>query len=82
MWACVCFGLYLGVALSFHGHNNEAGGAARIERFKEFVRIRLTPTSLTAFVIAVDDPQRHGARLRPRLVDVFTLRVKGDRPSA
>ncbi|HYN84480.1 MAG TPA: hypothetical protein VER32_04460 [Pyrinomonadaceae bacterium] len=77
LWACVCFGLYLGVALSFHGHNNEAGGAARIERFKEFVRFRINKDGLTAFVIAVDDPQQDGARLRPRLVDVFTLRAKG-----
>lgn len=77
VWACVCFGLYLGVALSFHGHNNEAGGAARIERFKEFIRFRVNKDGLTGFVIAVDDPQRDGATLRPRLVDVFTLSPKG-----
>ncbi len=77
IWSCVCFGFYLGVALSFDGHNNEAGGAARIERFKEFIRFRLTQDGLTGFVIAVDDPQRDGAQLKPRLVDVFTLGVKG-----
>ncbi|HEX5705708.1 MAG TPA: hypothetical protein VFX96_00315, partial [Pyrinomonadaceae bacterium] len=74
---CLWFGWYLGVALTLHGHNNEVGGAARIERFKEFVRVKLTSTGLTAYVIAVDEPKERGAELRPKLVDVFTLRVKG-----
>jgi hypothetical protein len=80
--SCVWLGWYLAVALSFGGHNNEAGGGARIERFKEFVRVRLArdratgEDSLTAYVIAVDDPKKKGAELQPRLADVFTLRRK------
>jgi hypothetical protein len=81
--ACVWLGWYLAIALEFNGHNNEAGGAAQIERFKEFIRIRLArdpstgEDTLTAFVIAVDEPQKSGANLKPRLVDVFTLRRAG-----
>ncbi|HVF51895.1 MAG TPA: DMT family transporter [Pyrinomonadaceae bacterium] len=73
---CVWFGWYLAVALAFNGHNNEAGGAARIERFKEFIRIRLTERDLTAYVIAVDDPKDDGKDLTPRIVDVFRLEAK------
>ncbi|HVF27533.1 MAG TPA: hypothetical protein VM943_04780, partial [Pyrinomonadaceae bacterium] len=74
---CLWFGWYLAVSLAFHGHNNEAGGAARIERFKQMIRFRLTENALTGYVIAVDDPQQDGNRLRPKLVDVFHLKVKG-----
>lgn len=73
---CLWFGWYLAVTLTFHGHNNEVGGAARIERFKEFIRIRLTANDLTGYVIAVDDPKENGAELRPRIVDVFRLQVR------
>ncbi len=74
-WICVWFGWYLLVALTFAGHNDEAAGAARIEKFKGFLRIRITETDLTAFVVAVDDPQIHGRLLRPKVVDVFTLKA-------
>lgn len=70
---CLWFGWYLAVSFVYNGHNNEVGGAARIERFKEFVRFRLTENDLTAYVIAVDDPSERGAELKPRLVDVFRL---------
>src|SRR5205823_4575138 len=49
--SCVWFGWYLAVALAFNGHNNEAGGAARIDGFKGLVRFRLTREGLTGFVI-------------------------------
>jgi hypothetical protein len=75
--SCAWFGCYLAVALAFHGHNNECGGAARIEKFKGLVRIRLTPNDLTAFVIAVDEPGPDGARLRPRIIDSFRLVQQG-----
>ena len=74
---CLWFGWYLAVSLSYHGHNNEAGGAARIERFKEFIRFRITPNDITGYVIAVDDPGKEGDKLKPKLVDVFRLRAKG-----
>ncbi|HKS26835.1 MAG TPA: hypothetical protein VJS44_03405 [Pyrinomonadaceae bacterium] len=73
LMSCVWFGWYLAISLAFNGHNNEAGGAARIEDYKQFVRVRLTKNSLTAYVIAVDKPEIKGSRLRPKLIDVFTL---------
>lgn len=71
--SCVWLGWYFATALTWEGHNNEAAGAAQIERFKQFVRFRLTRDDLTGFVIAVDDPKEDGSRLRPRLVDVVYL---------
>lgn len=76
LMSCVWLGWYLAVSLAFNGHNNEAGGAARIERFKQLIRFRVRENDLTGFVIAVDDPQTDGSKLKPRLVDVFTLSVK------
>jgi hypothetical protein len=65
---------YFAVALGFNGHNNEVGGAARIEEYKHIVRIRLRNRDLTAFVIAFDKPEAEGKNLKPKLVDVFQLR--------
>ncbi len=73
---CYWFGWYLGVCFAFNGHNNEVGGAARIERFKQFVRIHLTKEGLTGYVIAVNDPSDTGRELTPHVVDVFHLRPK------
>lgn len=89
--SCVWFGWYLAVCfIVFRGHNNEVGGAARIEKFKQFIRFRLTENTLTGYVIAVDDVSmigedrsddkpdgNNGSVLKPKLIDVFTLRVKG-----
>ncbi len=59
--SCIWFGWYLAVCfLNFQGHNNEVGGAGRIENFKQFIRFRLTKDSLTGYVIAVDDVSRIG----------------------
>ena len=73
---CYWFGWYLGVCFAFNGHNNEVGGAARIERFKQFVRFHLTREGLTGYVIAVNDPSDNGLELTPHVVDVFHLRPK------
>lgn len=73
---CYWFGWYLGVCFAFNGHNNEVGGAARIERFKQFVRVHLTREGLTGYVIAVNDPSDTGRDLTPHVVDVFHLRPK------
>lgn len=73
--SCVWLGWYLGVSLGFNGHNNESGGAARIEKFKQIVRFRLTKDTLTGYVIGVKDPQRCGNLLHPYLIDVFQLRT-------
>jgi len=75
------------VCFAFNGHNNEVGGAARIENFKQFIRFRLTSDSLTGYVIAVDDVSqintvdekgrtRDGSDLQLKLIDVFQLKCK------
>jgi hypothetical protein len=74
--SCVWFGWYLGVCFAFNGHNNEVGGACRIEEFKQFIRFRLTENGLTGYVIAVKQPEKNGRDLDPELIDVFHLRVK------
>lgn len=75
--SCVWFGWYLAVALAFNGHNNEAGGGARCENYRHFIRFRLTPKSLTGYVIGIDQPaeslQEKRDGLKFRLVDVFRI---------
>jgi hypothetical protein len=75
LMSCVSLGWYFAVSLAFNGHNDQAGGAARIECFKEFIRVRLTANSLTAFVIGIDEPKMQGRELRPRIIDVFELKI-------
>jgi len=53
----VWLGWYLVVALGFSGHNNEAGAASRVDRFREFIRFRVEPDRLTAHVVGVGRPQ-------------------------
>lgn len=74
--SCVWVSWYFAVCLGFNGHNNEAGGAARIERFKQFIRFRLRENDLTGYVIAIDDPEKEGRLLSPRVIDVFRLVAK------
>ncbi|HEX7956464.1 MAG TPA: hypothetical protein VF508_05960, partial [Pyrinomonadaceae bacterium] len=78
--SCVWFGWYLAVAMIFNGHNNEAGGAARLVGYKQFMRIRLTENDLTAYVIGFDEARPEGKDLAGgsnlRLVDRFTLTVR------
>ena len=71
--SCVFFGSYLAVALAFDGHNNEAGGAARIEGFKQLIRFRVNRDGLTGYVIAIDEAQADGSKLEPRIIDVFRI---------
>ena len=81
---CLWTGWYFAVCFAFNGHNNEVGGTARIEEFKQFIRFRLTKEGLTGFVIAVDDVsmidkddgkgrKMDGSDLKPKLIDVFHL---------
>ena len=81
---CLWTGWYFAVCFAFNGHNNEVGGTARVEKFKEFIRFRVTPEGLTGYVIAIDDPSKIGERdanghyfdgsdLKARLIDVFHL---------
>jgi hypothetical protein len=74
--SCIWLNWYLAIALLYQGHNNEVGGAGRIEKFKQFIRFRLTENDLTGFVIAVDEPQEYGNELEPKLIDVIHLTRK------
>jgi len=74
LMSCVWLGWYLAVSLEFNGHYSEAGGAARIEEYKEFIRIRLAQDSLKAYVIGIDKPLSNGAALKMKIIDVFELR--------
>lgn len=75
---------YLATSLAFNGHNNEAGGLARIEDFKHVLRIRLRKDEqgkdkLTVFVIGIDrakpeiDQLNEPGNSSLRLVDRFDL---------
>jgi hypothetical protein len=72
--SCVWVGWYLAVMLSFNAHNLEAGGAARLEGFNQFIRIRLTEHELTAYVIGFNDAADDGRDLDLRLIDTFTIK--------
>ena len=74
LMSCVWLGWYIAVSLEFNGHYSEAGGAAMIEEYKEFVRIRLTKDSLKAYVIGIDQPLSKGSDLKVKIIDVFELR--------
>jgi hypothetical protein len=73
---CLWTGWYFAVCFAFNGHNNEVGGAARIENFKQFIRFRLTRNGITGYVIAVDKVGEAGSDLKPKLIDVFQLKCK------
>jgi hypothetical protein len=76
LMSCALFGWYLAVALGFNGHNNESGGAARIEGFKQFIRFRINRDGLTGYVIAFDEPSTEGgegSKLVPQIIDVFRV---------
>lgn len=72
--SCLWFGWYLAIMLAFNAHNNEAGGAARLEGFKQFVRIKLTKNELTAYVVGFDEAVTDGNRPHLKLIDHFTIR--------
>ncbi len=69
----VWFSWYLAVSLAFNGHNNEAGGAARIEGFKHILRIKVEREKLTVYVIGFDEAKPEIDQLSLRLVDKFSL---------
>ena len=73
LMSCVSLGWYFAVAAAINAHNEQAGGAARIEQFKQIIRFRVTAQGLTAFVIAFDQPRMHGSELKLKLIDVFNI---------
>lgn len=72
----VWFSWYLAVSLAYNGHNNEAGGAARIEGFKHILRIKVEEEKLTVYVIGFDNAEHDLKKLKLKLVDKFTLKSK------
>ncbi len=76
-FSCIWFGWYLSVSLAFNGHNNEAGGGARSERFRHMIRFKLTENTLTGYVIGVDRPiTDFSTEPKFSLVDVFTIKIR------
>ena len=83
LFTCIWLGFYLAVALSFGAHNNEAGGAARLDGFRHFVRIKVEADRITGYVIGFERPEVEvvdgddAARvLQARLVDRFELHAQ------
>ena len=71
----VWFSWYLGVSVLYNGHNNESGGMARIEDFKQILRIKVEQNKLTVFVIGLDTAQPNlDEKLKLKLVDKFELK--------
>ena len=70
---------YLAVASRLDGHNNEAGGTARVTEFRQLIRFHLRAEGLTGYVIAIRNSDHQqaahtgGKNLEFSLVDVFTL---------
>ncbi len=80
VFSCVWFGWYLAVSLAFNGHNNEAGGGARLPRYRQFIRFKITEKQLTGYVIGIDTPQdkllsqrENTDRPNVHVVDVFSI---------
>ena len=54
--SCLWLGWYFFLCLQWNAHGNEAGGAARVVCFAEFLRIKLTKDHAEVWVIGVDGP--------------------------
>jgi hypothetical protein len=76
-FGCALFGWYLAIAGALDGHFNEMAAAALVDRYRQFIRFRLTPDELTAYVIAVDDVTLDPAKLRPYVADRFRIASRG-----
>ena len=81
LYSCIWFGWYMALTVSLNGHSTEAGGGARSERYRHFIRFKLTRDALTGYVIGIDDPAdciddqgRFKTDRKLRLVDVFTVK--------
>jgi hypothetical protein len=77
IFSCIWFGWYLAVSLGFNAHNNEAGGAARLDAYRHFIRFKLEPDRLTGYVIGFDRPEEEDAALKVRLIERFELTPRG-----
>jgi hypothetical protein len=55
-FTCLWIGWYFFVCVQFNAHGNEAGTAARVVQFAEFLRIKLRHDGAEVFVLAVEGP--------------------------
>lgn len=55
-FSCVWFGWYLAAMMGFNAHNNEAGGAARHDAYRHFIRFKVERDAITGYVIGFDRP--------------------------
>lgn len=65
-FTCLLIGWYFLLCLQWNGHGNEAGGAARVVDYAEFVRIKLSRDRAEVYVIAVANQAPGGAPPAPR----------------
>jgi hypothetical protein len=54
--SCLWLGWYFFICLQFNAHGNEAGVAARVVSFAEFLRIKITENCAEVWVIGVEGP--------------------------
>jgi hypothetical protein len=54
-FACLWVGWYFCICLQWNAHGNEAGGAARVTDFGEFLRIKLTKDKAEVWAISVEE---------------------------
>ena len=80
-FGCALFGWYLAIAGSLDGHFNEIAAAALVDRYRQFIRFRLTPDRLTGYVIAIEDAADRQAPTW-RVVDTFTVGTSRPAPQA
>jgi hypothetical protein len=86
-FSCLWLGWYFFVCLQFNAHGNEAGSAARVVQYAEFLRIKLTDDAAEVYVIAAEGPaaserkpwqvwkvDRADHPIHARLVDHFVVR--------
>lgn len=60
-FACRWAGMYFLVSLQWNAHGNEAGSAARVDKFAEFMRIKLTPGKAEVWVLAAKGEEKERA---------------------
>jgi hypothetical protein len=74
------FAWYLAVAALSDAHNNEAGGTARVTRFRQLIRFRVDEHGVTGYVISVEQERGSpvidgGQNLLFTLRDAFRVTV-------
>jgi hypothetical protein len=73
--SAIWLGWYLTVSIGYAGHNNEAGAAARVDEFRQFIRFQVTPDRLIGHVIGVGRPSvvNHRVVVPTWLIDRFAV---------